>query len=551
MGFRLEYFGSEADATSLNDKLKMIKGCIDSVETPHLAKIKRVLNYMHFAYIKDQEQLELNQANVVIPEKGGNSYTVYGKDVSYYVESKKTALVYAEMKPTYKDGELTGYKIKYQNESNYSFFVADLLNDSIIFAKEFDCFLKVNKKEQTFEIVDDAFFKKNYPAYTKQTSIRDFLQVFEELYRNHVETVHGYDVKRYSFYTNDFIYDISNLSQEFRQPGSNELFFAYYDVSSDEINTALVHDFENVIASGEDTLHNLKLMHAYAMRRKLGLEPPEKFFLFKDEGRTGKGLFILTFNALLAVERLSLDTLLSNSAFERNNEMVRARWCDVVHINEAKEITEKDMRALRPIATNEVMSARAIGSDSYTFKPHCIMIIDTNLTPTIGTMKANASRTVKMALKDRPEEETDEQRHDFFSPYWDYIAPDGEHATLSSGLSFLIASLDYLKEQDSKIAFKDVEFKRVIKNEAFDYIYHTLAKMQKDVHDKEPFILANDPTAQELLKSCYGKTQEEIERKKSDFESKGIALSHSRTIDGKTYRVHEIVNTDAFHDYFS
>lgn len=549
-GFKLAFFGNEEDAKKLNKKLQVIKSKIDDVTTPQLAKIKRVLNYMNFAYIKDQEQLELNQANVVLPIKNCSN-TAYGCDVTYYVENKKTALVYAQVKPTYKAGEITGFKVKYQTENNYSVFIADVLNNDIIFSEEFDSFVKVNKEDQTFEVIDDAYFKKNYPTITKQTSIRNFLPVFEELYRNHIKTPHCFDIKRYSFYTNDFIYDVKSLSKELRKPNENELFFAYYDVSIDEINTDLVYEFEEEIAKDKDTLHNLKLMHAYAMRRKLEIEPPEKFFIFKDEGRTGKGLFIKSFSTLLSVEKLSLDTLLSQSVFDRNNEMVRARWCDVVHINEAKEITEKDMRVLRPIATNENFTARSIGADSYTFKPHCIMIIDTNDTPSTGTMKANASRTVNLALKDRAKTETDEERHAFFKKYWEYIAPDSEHATLSSALAFLIVSLEYLKAQDGKFAFKEVKFSRNIKNEAFDFIYKTLDEMQKDPYDKTPFILASDPTAKELLERCYGNTQDEIERKKSDFESQGIALSHLRKIDGKTCRVHEIVDINAFNDWFN
>lgn len=549
MAFKVEYFGRELDAKKLNDRLKEIKASIDDVSTPQLAKIKRVLNYMYFGYVKDREQLEMNQVNVVLPDN--QEKTIYGLDASYYAEKKKTALVYISIKKKYKDGMPNGYSYTYQNESNYAFFITDLLTEKVIFSNEFDCFISVNTENKTFEKIDEAYFKKNYPTTTKQASIRNFLPVFEELYREHIQREHSFDIKRYSFYTNDFIYNVETLTKEVRQPKENELFFAYYDVSDEELNTDLVNDFEETIANGEDTLHNLKLMHAYAIRRKLELEPPEKFFIFKDDGRTGKGLFILTFSSFLTMEKLNLDTLLSTNVFEKNNEIVKARWCDVAHINEARAITEKDMRALRPIATNEFLSARSIGSDSYTFKPHCIMIIDTNHTPTIGTMKANVSRTVKLALKERPQRETDDERHEFFKKYWEFIAPDGEHASLAGALSFLLVSLDYIKNQSPLFVFEDVEFTHIIKNEAFDYIFKTLRSMQTDCYDKNPFILANDPTAKELLEKCYGTTQDEIDRKKSDFASKGIELSYSKKIDGKSTRVHCITNTDAFNDYFN
>lgn len=543
-------FGCSESARELNHKLKEIKRNIDEIETPSLAKIKRVLNHMHFGFIADQEQLELNQANVILLFKKTET-TAYGCDISYYIENKKTALVYAKIKPKYKDGEISGHTVVYQNETNYSYFIADLLDEKIIFSEELDGFIKINKREQTFELVDEAFFKVNYPVSSKQAVIKKFLEVFEELYRVHMKKSHKFDIKRYSFYTNDFIYDVEKLIKENRKPRENELYFTYYDVSSSELNTTLVKDFKQTIASQANVLHNLNLMHAYVMRRKLGLEPPEKFFAFKDGGRTGKGLFVKTFNTLFSVNKLSLDTLLSPSIFERNNEQFKAYGCDVVHINEAKAITENDMRAIRPIATNEWLTARLIGGDSFVFKPHCTLLLDTNEIMTIGTMKANVSRTVNLSLNERPATETDQERHDFFKPYWEYIAPDGETAHISSTLSFLIDSLEYLQSMGGKFNFKEVAFENTTKNEALDYIYTALSNLQTDVHDKEPFILANDPEVKKLLDECYGKSKDEIERKNSDFKRKGIELNKLKKIDGRPKRVHCIFDTDAFHDYFS
>lgn len=546
----IKMYGCSESARTLNEKLQEIKKNIDEIETPSLAKIKRVLNHMNFGFIADQEQLELNQANVILSYKNLET-TAYGCDVAYYIQNKKTALVYANIKPKFEDGEITGHKIAYQNETNYSFFIADLLDDKIIFSKEFDKFIKINKREKTFELVDEAFFKVNYPTSSKQAVIKKFLEVFEELYRVYIKKNHKFDIKRYSFYTNDFIYDVEKLIKEKRKPRSNELYFAYYDVDSNELNTELVKKFKRTIATKDNVLHNLNLMHAYVMRRKLGLEPPEKFFAFKDRGRSGKGIFVKTFNTLFSVNKLSLDTLLSPSIFERNNEQYKAYGCDVVHINEAKAITENDMRAIRPLATNEWLTARLIGGDSFVFKPHCTLILDTNETMTIGTMKANVSRTVNLSLKERPDSETDQERHEFFKPFWEYIAPDGETVPLSSALSFLIDSLDYLEQMNGNFNFKEVLFSNNTKNEALNYIHTALSSMQKDVHDTEPFILANDPEIKKLLDECYGKTADETERKKSDFERRGIELNKAKKIDGKTKRIHCISNIDAFHDYFS
>lgn len=328
------------------------------------------------------------------------------------------------------------------------------------------------------------------------------------------------------------------------------MFFAYYDVSNSELNTNLVKEFKNKIVSNDDTLHNLNLMHMYIMRRKIGLEPAEKFFLFKDKGRTGKGLFVKTFNTLFKVNKLNLPTLTSSAVFERNNEHIKAYDCEVVHINEAEKITSRDMNVLRPIATNEWLTARNIGGDSFVFKPFCTMIIDTNGEVEVGELKANVSRMVNLALKDRPMQETEAERHKVFKPYWEYIAPDGNNVPLASALSFLVESLEYFKAQGSKFVFKEVQFQQTFGSEAFTYIFHTLEKMQKDLTDTEPFILASDPRAKELLEQCYGKSKEENDRKKNLFKKYGIALSKPRFVDGKTTRVHCIEDPHAFHSSY-
>ena len=61
------------------------------------------------------------------------------------------------------------------------------------------------------------------------------------------------------------------------------------------------------------------LVHAYTMYRKMKLIQAEKWFLIKDFGRSGKGLFMETFEELLKVNKVNFDSLLS-SGFEAANE---------------------------------------------------------------------------------------------------------------------------------------------------------------------------------------------------------------------------------------
>ena len=54
------------------------------------------------------------------------------------------------------------------------------------------------------------------------------------------------------------------------------------------------------------------LVHAYTMYRKMKLIQAEKWFLIKDFGRSGKGLFMETFEKLLNVNKVNFDSLLSS-----------------------------------------------------------------------------------------------------------------------------------------------------------------------------------------------------------------------------------------------
>lgn len=536
-------YGSVEDVRDLYNEFKKIEENIDKVPSSRLAKIKRIISNINFAYVNSKEQSLENQANALYYSKR-NEFTAYGCEVAYYIENRKTALVYGEIKIKYdKEGNLKTPEVKYEKYNEYARFLADLASKKIIYSKEFDKFIRINlvNKKQVFEVIDEGYFGFNYPV-EKQQAIKDFLPALEELYREHITNYkHGYTIHQYSFLTNDFIYNVETMKREDRQPKTNELFFDHYDIKANELNFEIVKEFKEMISAEKKTLHNLNLLHAYVMRRKLGLEPAEKFFMLKDFGRTGKGLLIKTFTVTFKQNAINLDNIMSGG-FERQNESLKLLGCDVAHINEARQLGEKDMRVIRPMATNEETTARVIGGNTITFKPHCVVLLDTNEIMEVGTMKANTTRIKNLSFKDRPLKETDKERRKIFAPFWEYIQPVNNETSLSSAITFLIASLDYLKECEGAFEFEDVTLKNYDNAEKLS----DTQIFMLEALNRTSFVLASDETLQNLLNTEYGAGGLRNKQAKQDFKSIGIRIGQRKKIDGVTCSTHVIENEDLF-----
>lgn len=302
-----------------------------------------------------------------------------------------------------------------------------MISDKVIYSKELDNFLIVKNQ---YEEIDDTNFKLSYPVEPKH-QIDDFLDIMLELYREHLNLDHNYKIYPYSVAGNDFIYNCKKLKLTKDKPQDNKLYAIKYDVNYNDLDFKTPNDFYDLVTDNEKSKHNLKLVHAYTMYRKMKLIQAEKWFLFKDFGRSGKGLFITTFNKLLHVNKVNFDGLVSGG-FEAANEWMNFYGADIAHANETGEITKPMMRILRKIATGETISGRGIGRNAFTFKNKSVLILDTNESVDTGEITANTTRTIKIAFKDRPHGETDDERYKIFEPYWNFVQPNDEDSEIAS-----------------------------------------------------------------------------------------------------------------------
>lgn len=512
---------------------------LDYVSTINLSRIKEISKRINFASISTDRQVFNNKGNVYHREKDNvaGDY-ISNLTLDYTIKPKEIGLVYGtvNIKTVDKNGEEEKQStFKTSHFHNYARFIADLISDRVIYSKQLDCFIIV--KNNQYEVIDNTNFALTYPVDNKYY-IDDFLDVMLELYREHLNVTHNFKIYPYYIAGNDWVYDCQNLTLTEQKLKSDELYSIKYDVDIKDINLEIPRNFFDLVTDNEKSKNNLMLTHAYTMYRKMKLIQAEKWFLLKDFGRSGKGLFMATFEKLMTVNKVNFDSLISGG-FESANEWMNFYGADIAHANETGEITKQMMRILRKIATGETISGRGIGRNAFTFKNNAVLILDTNESVDTGEITANTTRTVKISLKDRPINETDEERYQIFNPYWDYIQPNG-NTSVNASVSFLITSLEYLKENGREFKFKDVTLKYYFNEDELTETQITMIRLLS----KQGFILAGDETLQRLIEQDYSSLR--YKNAKEDMRKIGISINNQKWIDGFNTKVHQIGNKELF-----
>ena len=527
------------DETTLYKQHFEFHSNLDYINTTSLSRIKEISKRINFASISSDKQVFNNKGNLYHREKNDIGDYINNLTLDYIIIPKEIGVIYGivNTKITENDNGEEEKKASFKADAfnNYARFIADLISDKVIYSDELDAFLIV--KSNTYEVIDETNFALNYPVDNKH-QINDFLEVMLEMYREHLNVEHGYNILPYTIAGNDWIYDCRNL--EFRKKTLNpdELYVKKYDVNESDIDTETPRKFYDLVTENDKSKNNLMLVHAYTMYRKMQLIQAEKWMLMKDFGRSGKGLFMTTFDALLQVNKVNFDSLISGG-FEASNEWMNFYGADIAHANETGEITKVMMRILRKIATGEVISGRSIGRNAFTFKNNAVLILDTNESVDTGEITANTTRTIKISLKDRPLNETDEERYQVFKPYWDFVQPNGKKS-VAAAVSFLITSLEYLKEIGREFKFNDVTLKHYFSE---DELTETQVNLLKTL-SRQNFVFAGDETLQKLIEQDYNSLR--YKQAKDDMKKIGVSINNQKWIDGVNTRVHNVGNAELF-----
>ena len=524
---------------SLYNKHHGFHSKLDYVETPNLSRIKEISKRIYFAIISTDKQIFNNKGNVFHKTKDefAGDY-ISNLTLDYTIKPKEIGAVYGtiSVKTTMENGEEDKQAhFKSSPFNNYAKFIVDLISEKVIYSTELDCFIKL--KNNQYEIIDNTNFTLEYPVDNKH-QINDFLSVMLEVYRNHLDINYRYNIYPYAIAGNNWIYNCKELEFIDKKISSDDYYIIKYDVDKKNINTNLAQQFFDLVSDNERSKNNLMLVHAYTMYRKMKLIQAEKWFLIKDFGRSGKGLFMETFEKLLNVNKVNFDSLLS-PGFEAANEWLNFYGADIAHANETGEINKGMMRILRKIATGENVSGRGIQRNNVKFKNNAVLILDTNENVDTGEITANRTRTVKIAFKDRPKNETDEERYKVFKPFWDFVKPNGKNS-VNASVSFLILSLEYLKQIGREFKFNNVTLKNYY-NE--DELTDTQILMLK-VLSKQDFIFSGDEILQKTIEEDYKNLR--FKKAKEDMKKIGVAINQQEWIEGQNTKVHKVKNQELF-----
>lgn len=527
------------DAKYLTDELNVIKQNIDNVSrTKNLATIKDVLNKIFFVDINDMFQVAENIGEAYVSRFRREPDVYSNVPLSYIIEPKKLGAFFGVLYTKKdKDGNETKHsKTEYFN--NYARFFIDLASNKVIYSKKIKTFVIV--KEHSFKPLKHDNFNEYYPVGKNFAfHIDDFFDVALELYSDHMQMRHSYQLLEYSISGKDWRFDCERLVMKHEPPKENELFFEYFDIANDDLNITFADSMLINIANESESLNNIRLLHAYILLRKMKLIPSEKWFLLKDFGRTGKGLILKALNKIFKVNPVNMDALVNNQGASTENAWLSFMGADVAHANESGSIDTKGMRVLRKIATGEIITGRSLGKNAVSFKNESVLVLDTNENVDIGDITANTSRTVKIAFKDRPKNESSKDRLEYFKPYWDFIEPNNELSLIAS-VSFLINSLNYLNEIGGKFIFKDT----VLKNYASA---EDLTETQRIIIltiAQHGFILAKDEILKAAIYEDYGNLR--FKEAKEDMKKIGVAINKPKWVDGLTCRVHKIGDKKIF-----
>lgn len=527
-------------ASNYYDQLQSIKKKLDDVETPHISNIKEIINHMFFCDIISPQQVSDNRGNAYYKAfLKGEGATYPNVMLNYTIVPKLSGLAYGYIETKKKNGEEIKH-FKYTTFTNYARFLADVVAKKVIYSQKLEHFIVVEK--HTYTLIENATDFYNLYYVESRHKINDFLEVMESIFKSDADYRHPYDIRPFVIAGKDWQLDATTGAITDTKPKKHELFFQYYAVPFKAIDVTKAMDYIEMVSGNPASFHNLSLLHAYVFTRKMKIVPPERWFILKDFGRTGKGLFLKTFEPICRVHKIEFENLFSGG-IEASNEWANFYGADVAHANETMGITDKHMRMIRKIASGETVNGRYIGSDSFKFKVDSVLILDTNENVDIGEMTANTARTVKIALKDRPESETRQERYRLFSPYWHFIT-DEETATIA-GLSFLVASFMYFKNQGGVFDFKETTLRAYY---SADQLTETQKIMLEVIH-RQGFVLSGDETLQQAIKEDYRNLR--TERAQRDVKAIGVATNKPKKIDGTVYKVNRIENGELFEQAYT
>ncbi|HFI0578554.1 TPA: phage resistance protein [Streptococcus suis] len=235
-------------------------------------------------------------------------------------------------------------------------------------------------------------------------------------------------------------------------------YFKYYDVDYVTAKTSekIASKFLNSVIADGDSIHNARLQTYYIMQVACGRINKQYFFVSKSGVRTGKGLRHLAMRALFNTIDVELDYLSGNS-FESINAWAKFAGGEMALATEQGNlIGDRIERVLKIIATEKTHAARKIGGNQIMIDLTSVLCIDTN--KNVSFSDEMNGRRVQIQYLDRPKEETDIERFEFFAEFWEAFTNDDQSPKIDGAIGLLFDSIEYFnKNANQEFRWKTVE----------------------------------------------------------------------------------------------
>lgn len=273
---------------------------------------------------------------------------------------------------------------------------------------------------------------------------------------------------------NDFQLDLHNRKILVdTAPKAEECYFKRYDCNYREVmdTVATYGNYLDMVIDDKDSLHNASLQPIYTMLVACREGTKAKFFVSKSAERTGKGLRHKVISSPFVTKDVLLDNL-GGGGFEALNAWAQLDGGEFLLATEQGDITGKAMeRALKVIATEDTHQARQTGGNTSNINLTGVLSIDSNAKILLD--EGMNSRAVNIAFRNRPAQESDNERENVFSEYWEAFTiqtatSTSRTAKISAGVASLVHSFMYWQSERFKFNFKIVEMNNLLDNSMLD-----------------------------------------------------------------------------------
>ena len=185
------------------------------------------------------------------------------------------------------------------------------------------------------------------------------------------------------------------------------------------------------LTDGEHSAQNLARMLATP-----SLEPYKHLtYVLYGRGGNGKGLLLNALNrtwpkltAVVDASRLLGGPRGGTGSFATEQEAVKLRFARWAYDEDADEITPAQMTVLKKVSTGDLMTARQIRRDSFSFHPKCTLIVATNNPVVTALGESSDRRLAYIRMRDG-------RTPDEFAGFIGFLDADGIRSLLMSSCS--------------------------------------------------------------------------------------------------------------------